>query len=319
MEQINYNNELIMKLREEVKKVIVEQDEVIDQVMVAVLCNGHVLLEGVPGLAKTMTVKALAGAMGLDFNRIQFTPDLMPSDVTGTNIYDMNKREFQIVKGPVFTNLLLGDEINRTPPKTQAGLLEAMEEGTVTIEGKTQRLAKPFILFATQNPIEYEGTYPLPEALLDRFLMKIKVEYLSRDGEMEILKKYHGGFKSIELENAGLEKVCTGEEVIKLQKEVEGVKVQEDLFGYIIDIIKESREHEYVEIGSSPRGGIALLQASKAYAYLKGRDYVIPEDIKYISYGVLRHRITVKAEYEMEGVTSEEVIKSILSSVKVPR
>ncbi|WBW95975.1 AAA family ATPase [Oceanirhabdus sp. W0125-5] len=318
MEKIRHN-EILDKIRGELSKAIVEQEKVVELVITALLCNGHVLLEGVPGLAKTLTIKALGKTMGLNFKRIQFTPDLMPSDVTGTNIYNVSKKEFEMVKGPVFTNLLLGDEINRTPPKTQSGLLEAMEEGAVTIEGKTEILQKPFIVFATQNPIEYEGTYPLPEALLDRFLFKIKVDYLSENGEVEILKRYHKGFKSVDLDKAGIEEICTREEVLELQKSVESIKVEESLFEYIVKIVKATRESGYIEMGSSPRGAIALLQASKAYALIQNRDYVIPEDIKYVAYPVLRHRIIVKAEYEMEGMTSEAVIENILSSVKVPR
>ncbi len=318
MEKIK-SNEIIDNIKKELSKAIVEQEKVVELVLTALLCNGHVLLEGVPGLAKTLTIKALGKTMGLDFKRIQFTPDLMPSDVTGTNIYNVSKQEFEMIKGPVFTNLLLGDEINRTPPKTQSGLLEAMEEGAVTVEGKTEILQKPFIVFATQNPIEYEGTYPLPEALLDRFLFKIKVEYLSQNGEIEILKRYHQGFKSVDLDKAGLEQICTREEVLELQKSVESIKVEEGLFEYIVKIISATRENGYIEMGSSPRGAIALLQASKAYALIQNRDFVIPEDIKYVAYPVLRHRIIVKAEYEMEGMTSESVIENILSSVKVPR
>ncbi|MBF8983192.1 MoxR family ATPase [Lutibacter sp. B2] len=301
------------------KKVIVEQDELIAYSLVSLLCGGHVLIEGVPGLAKTLMVRTLARTMSVDFKRIQFTPDLMPSDVTGTKIYNMQTREFELKKGPIFTNFLLADEINRTPPKTQAGLLEAMEEKTVSIDGEIIPLSKPYMVFATQNPIEYEGTYPLPEALVDRFLMKLVVEYPSLEGEKEVLKRYQKGFKSTELESVSIESVCSAEDLLLCSEEIKSVEVDDGLMEYIVKIIAETRNHPLIDRGSSPRGSIALLQAAKVYAVIEGRDFMIPEDIKKIAIPSLRHRIALKPEVEMEGMKVEQVLNNILSQIKVPR
>lgn len=310
--------EFIQELKGELGKVIIEQEEVIDLLLIAILTKGHVLLEGVPGLGKTLLIKSIGKAMGLDFNRIQFTSDLMPSDITGTRIYNAKNQEFEFISGPVFTNLLLGDEINRTPPKTQAGLLEAMEEGKVTIDGKNYKIPQPFIFFATQNPVDYEGTYPLPEALLDRFSMKIHIEYPSIDGEKEMIKRHHEGFdKSLKI--GDIEQIASLEDVVEAQNEAADVGVEECLLEYIIHLIRNTRQSPFIEVGSSPRGAIALLQGAKANALLEGRDFVIPEDIKKIAYPVLRHRILLKAEAYVEGIKTDNVVKEILSSVKVPR
>jgi MoxR-like ATPase len=311
--------ESLKKINEELKKVIVEQEELIEQSIISLLSGGHVLLEGVPGLAKTLMVRALAKTLSLDFKRIQFTPDLMPADITGTRIFNLQTREFELKKGPVFTNFILADEINRTPPKTQAGLLEAMSENTVSIDGEMHQLPSPYMVFATQNPLEYEGTYPLPEALVDRFLMKIIIDYPSFSAEKEVLKRHHEGFSSIDLDKCDLQTVCSAEDILRAREQVEKVKIEETLLEYIVNIVLETRTNPTIEIGSSPRGSIALLQCSKACAYYNGRDYVIPEDIKKMTIPTLRHRVTLKPELELEGVKSDQVLKDILSKVKVPR
>ncbi|WP_432403050.1 AAA family ATPase [Wukongibacter sp. M2B1] len=314
-----YTKNIVDKINLEVKKVVIEQDELLKFSLTALLCGGHVLLEGVPGLAKTLMVRVLSKAIGVDFKRIQFTPDLMPADVTGIKVFNMQTREFELKKGPVFTNFLLADEINRTPPKTQAGLLESMEEQTVTIDGEAMKLPSPYMVFATQNPIEYEGTYPLPEALMDRFLMKLIVSYPSALAEKQVLKNYNEGFTSIDLDSAGVNVVCNGDDILKCRSEIDSTQIDEALMEYIISIITETRNHPFIDIGSSPRGSITLLMASKAYAVINGRDYVIPEDIKSVAIPSLRHRIILKPEVQIEGMTEDQVIDSILSQVKVPR
>ncbi|MCC5908874.1 MAG: MoxR family ATPase [Clostridiaceae bacterium] len=286
--------------------------------LIAIFTKGHVLLEGAPGLGKTLLIKSLAKTLGVDFKRVQFTSDLMPSDITGARVYNMKEQKFEFIKGPVFTNFLLGDEINRTPPKTQAGLLEVMEEGRVTIDGKGYETLNPFMVFATQNPIEYEGTYPLPEALLDRFFMKIHIEYPSTAGEVEVIKRHHRGVDK-NLVNLNIDTIATIEDIFSYQREVEEVTVEDSLIDYIINIIKATRDTSLIEIGSSPRGSIALLQAAKGNAVLMGRDFVIPEDIKKVVYPVLRHRMILKPEAYVEGIKEDDVIHEILSNIKVPR
>jgi MoxR-like ATPase len=315
----NVVNSLADKITEELRKVIVEQNELIEYSLISLISGGHVLLEGVPGLAKTLMIRALSKTMSLDFKRVQFTPDLMPADITGTKVFNMQTREFELKKGPIFTNFLLADEINRTPPKTQAGLLEAMAENTVSIEGEMLPLPSPYMVFATQNPLEYEGTYPLPEALVDRFLMKIVIDYPSTSAEVEILKRHHQGFSNIELDKTDIKTVCTAQDILKCREEVKEVKVDNVLMDYMVSIVTETRNNPAVDIGSSPRGSIALLQCAKACAAFHGRDYVIPEDIKSMVIPTLRHRIILKPELELEGVKPEQVIRDILSKVKVPR
>lgn len=310
---------LMEKINVELKKVIVEQDELIEQSLIGLIAGGHVLLEGVPGLAKTLMVKSLAKALALDFKRIQFTPDLMPADITGTKIFNMQTREFELKKGPIFTNLLLADEINRTPPKTQAGLLEAMAESTVSIDGEMIELSSPYMVFATQNPLEYEGTYPLPEALVDRFMMKIIIDYPTVAGEKEVLRRFIEGYSTIDLDKYGLQAVCTEDDIENCKRSVQQVKVDDALLDYIVNIVKETRENPLIDIGSSPRGSIALLQCSKACATYYGRDYVLPEDIKKMTIPTLRHRIVLKPELELEGIKAEQVLGDILSKIKVPR
>ena len=310
---------VVKEIKGELRKVIVEQEELIEYSLISLISGGHVLIEGVPGLAKTLMVRALSKCLAIDFKRIQFTPDLMPADVTGTKVFNMEAREFELKKGPIFTNFLLADEINRTPPKTQAGLLEAMADGTVSIDGEMMNLPLPYMVFATQNPLEYEGTYPLPEALIDRFLMKINITYPTLNAEKEVLNRYNEGFTSIDLDNSGVKAVCRPEDIIECRREVQVVKVDSVLMEYIVNIVSDTRNNPTIEIGSSPRGSIALLQCAKAQAAYQGRDFVTPEDIKKMAIPTLRHRITLKPELELEGVSPEEVLMDILSRVKVPR
>lgn len=308
-----------LDVKTELKKAIVGQEVLLDQFIISLLAGGHVLIEGVPGLAKTLAVKALAKTVSVDFKRIQFTPDLMPSDITGTRVFNMQTREFELKQGPIFTNFLLADEINRTPPKTQAGLLESMAEATMSIDGEMLPLPVPYMVFATQNPLEYEGTYPLPEALVDRFLMKILIDYPSSQEEELILERHHGGTLTMSLEEAGMVPVWSREELMEKRKQVNSVQAEPALIQYIVAIVKESREHPMIEIGASPRGSIALLQSAKACACYLGRDYIIPEDIKAMTAPVLRHRIVVRPELEIEGVKPDQVLADILAKVKVPR
>lgn len=310
---------IIEQIRNEVRKVIVGQNELVDLSMVALVAGGHVLLEGVPGVAKTLFISTLSKVVDLEYKRVSFTPDLMPSDITGTKILNMKTNEFELLKGPIFTSLFLADEINRTPPKTQAGLLEAMAEGHVTIDGEIHELDNPYMVFATQNPLEYEGTYPLPEALLDRFLMKIYVGYPSPEEELEVLRRHNLGFKADELDQVDLVKVCTREDILKLRRQLDMVKVEDGVLKYITDIIVETRRSPLLEVGSSPRGSVALLRCSKAFALLQGRGYVMPEDVQILAIPVLRHRVSTKAEYEIEGLQVENALSQILSKVEVPR
>lgn len=306
-------------VRGEVAKAVVGQDDVITQFLIALLVGGHVLLEGVPGVAKTLTAKALAHVNNAEFNRIQFTPDLMPSDVIGTHVFDVRTQEFTLRHGPVFTDFLLADEINRTPPKTQAALLEAMQERHVTIDGQRHDLSSIFIVFATQNPIDYEGTYPLPEAQLDRFLMKVLMDYPGAEEETELLERIHGGFDAHQLAASGLEAVSTREFLHEARQVVAGVTVSKEMFGYITGLVRRTRSLPTLTLGGSPRASIALLECSKAYAAINGRDYVLPEDVKACAPPVLRHRLLLRAEAEMEGLTSDDVIRSTLDGVEVPR
>jgi MoxR-like ATPase len=311
--------EIMEQIKEQLSKVIIEQEEMIELSLISLLSEGHVLVEGVPGLAKTLLVRSLSEILELDFNRVQFTSDLMPADITGTKIFNMKSREFELQKGPVFTNFLLEDEINRTPPKTQAGLLEAMEEGSVTIDGELHKLPQPYMIIATQNPLEYEGTYPLPEAMLDRFLMKIIVDYPSNEAESSILKQHDRGFSAVDLDGAKLETVCTAQDIRDCRKQVQQVKVDEALIDYMVAITAETRDNSAIEVGSSPRGSIALLRCSKARAAYHGREYIIPEDIKQMVVPILRHRIDLRAELELEQVKPKQVLEDILSKLEVPR
>ncbi|MER5498069.1 MoxR family ATPase [Streptomyces sp. NPDC002561] len=306
-------------LRSEIAKAVVGQDPAVTGLVVALLCRGHVLLEGVPGVAKTLLVRALAASLELDTKRVQFTPDLMPSDVTGSLVYDARTAEFSFQPGPVFTNLLLADEINRTPPKTQSSLLEAMEERQVTVDGTPRPLPNPFLVAATQNPVEYEGTYPLPEAQLDRFLLKLTVPLPSREDEVDVLIRHSDGFDPRDLKSAGIRPVAGPADLEAARDAVARTKVSPEIAGYVVDICRATRESPSLALGVSPRGATALLSTARAWAWLTGRDYVIPDDVKALALPTLRHRVQLRPEAEMEGVTPDSVITSVLAHVPVPR
>jgi MoxR-like ATPase len=306
-------------VRREVAKVVVGQDGIVSGLVTALLVGGHVLLEGVPGVAKTLLVKALAGALSLDFKRLQFTPDLMPSDVIGQLIYEQAKGNFRFREGPVFTNLLLADEINRTPPKTQAALLEAMEEHQVTIEGQARPLPRPFLVVATQNPVEYEGTYPLPEAQLDRFFLKLVVPYPSAQQEEEILARHDMGLDPHDLASAGLQAVAGPADLDEARSAVDAIRVDPAVRAYIVALVRATRESPSLSLGVSPRGATMLLRASKAWAWLSGRPYVTPDEVKAMAKPALRHRIGLRAEAELEGVSPDVILDGVLAAVPVPR
>ena len=306
-------------VRAEVGKAIVGQDSVLTGVVIGLLCRGHVLLEGVPGVAKTLLVRSVAAALALRSTRVQFTPDLMPGDITGSLIYDAKTARFQFREGPVFTNLLLADEINRTPPKTQAALLEAMEERQVSVEGTPRPLPEPFLVAATQNPIEYEGTYPLPEAQLDRFLVKLAVGLPERDEEIGILARHAAGFDPGDLAATGIRPVAGPAELAAATAAVRNVRVAGDVAGYIVDLCRATRQSPALRLGVSPRGATALQATSRAWAWLAGRDYVTPDDVKALARPTLRHRVQLRPEAELEGATPDGVLESVLASVPVPR
>jgi len=306
-------------LRTEVGKAVVGQDAAVTGLVIALLCRGHVLLEGVPGVAKTLLVRTLAAALDLGTKRIQFTPDLMPGDVTGSLVYDARTAQFSFREGPVFTNLLLADEINRTPPKTQASLLEAMEERQVSVDGKARPLPDPFIVIATQNPVEYEGTYPLPEAQLDRFLLKLTLPIPQRDQEIEVLARHAAGFDPRDLAGAGVRPVAGARDLARARAEVGQVQIARDVMGYAVDVCRATRTSPSLSLGVSPRGATALLATSRAWAWLSGRAFVTPDDIKALAHPTLRHRVQLRAEAELEGVTAESVLDTVLSTVPVPR
>ncbi|MDQ6874591.1 MAG: MoxR family ATPase [Actinomycetota bacterium] len=311
--------EALGRIRTEVAKAVVGQDAAVTGLVIALLCRGHVLLEGVPGVAKTLMVRTLAAALSLDSKRVQFTPDLMPGDVTGSLVYDARTAAFSFREGPVFTNLLLADEINRTPPKTQASLLEAMEERQVTVEGQPRLLPDPFVVAATQNPIEYEGTYPLPEAQLDRFLLKLTVGLPSREDEVRVVQAHHRGFDPRDLRAAGVSAVAGPAELAAGRSAIRGVQVAPEVLGYVVDLCRATRQSPSLSLGASPRGATALLATSKAWAWLSGRDYVTPDDVKALARPTLRHRVAVRPEAELEGVTADGVLESVLSAVPAPR
>ncbi|MGH3737084.1 MAG: AAA family ATPase [Micromonosporaceae bacterium] len=313
------SHDALARLRTEVGKVVVGQDQIVLGLVIALLCRGHVLLEGVPGVAKTLLVRTLARALTLDSKRLQFTPDLMPGDVTGSLIYDAKTANFEFREGPVFTNLLLADEINRTPPKTQSSLLEVMEERQVSVEGTPRPLPSPFVVVATQNPIEYEGTYPLPEAQLDRFLLKLTVPLPDRASELRVLAAHHAGFDPRDLTAAGVRPVAGAADLDAARAAVGQVQVADVVMGYIVDICRATRRSPSLELGASPRGATALLGAAKAWAWLAGRSYLTPDDVKSLARPTLRHRIRVRPESELEGVTAEQVLDTVLATVPAPR
>ncbi|MBB5913740.1 MoxR-like ATPase [Nocardia transvalensis] len=305
-------------LRTEIGKAVVGNDQAVMFLVLALLCRGHVLLEGVPGVAKTLLVRSLATALDLDHSRVQFTPDLMPGDVTGSQIYDPHSAEFTFRRGPVFTNLLLADEINRTPPKTQSALLESMEERQVSVDGKPQPLPDPFVVVATQNPIEQEGTYPLPEAQLDRFLFKVDIELPGRDDEFRVLQRHAAGFDPRDLTAAGLRAVAGPDHIAAARVAITGVQVKPEVLAYIVDLCRATRSTPAVRHGASTRGATALLAAARAFAWLTGRDFVTPDHVKTVAVPVLRHRLQLRPEAELDGVTAEGVLSSLLLSVPVP-
>jgi MoxR-like ATPase len=307
------------RLRTEIGKAVVGQDATVTGVVIALLCRGHVLLEGVPGVAKTLLIRALAASLSLDNKRLQFTPDLMPSDVTGSLVFDARTAAFEFREGPVFTNLLLADEINRTPPKTQASLLEVMEERQVSVEGRPRVLPDPFLVAATQNPIEYEGTYPLPEAQLDRFLFKLAVPLPNRDEELGVLRAHHNGFDPRDLTTVGVAPVATAADLAAARRGTLKVQVADVVLAYIVDLCRATRTAPSLELGASPRGATGLLNAAKAFAWLTGRGYVTPDDVKAVARPALRHRVRLRHEAELEGVTADAVLDSLLATVPTPR
>ncbi len=298
-----------------VSHAIVEKEEVLERVLLSVLCDGHVLIEDYPGLAKTLMAKSFAAALGCRFRRVQFTPDLLPADITGTYVFDRKSGEFVLRKGPIFTHILLADEINRAPPKTQSALLEAMQERQTTLEGETYALDRPFVVLATQNPIEYEGTYPLPEAQIDRFLIRIGMGYPSRQGEVEVLQRRRARKK----EEVDIEKVAGPKEVQEMQAGVEGVHVEPDLERYIVELVRGTRDHRHVEVGSSPRGSLALMKLGRAKAALEGRDFVLPDDVKALAVPALAHRLILKPDPWIRGIRTSTIVEEVLTQVPVPR
>jgi MoxR-like ATPase len=311
--------ESLRLLRAEVAKAVVGQDAAVTGLVIALLCRGHVLLEGVPGVAKTLLVRTLSAALSLDTKRVQFTPDLMPGDVTGSLVYDARSGQFSFRSGPVFTNLLLADEINRTPPKTQAALLEAMQERQVTVEGDTFPLEPPFHVLATANPVEYEGTYPLPEAQLDRFLLKLTMPLPARDDEIGILTRHADGFDPRDLAGAGVRPVAGKQDLQAGRDAVRRVTIAPEVVGYVVDLARATRQSPSLQLGVSPRGATALMAAARAWAWLSGRDYVTPDDVKALARPALRHRVGLRPEAELEGVTTDAVLDGVLGSVPVPR
>lgn len=314
LEELNHST---FRIRNEINKVIVGQEQVLNLLMTAVIANGHVLIEGVPGVAKTMMAKLLSKSISSDFSRIQFTPDLMPSDVLGTMVYNTGKSAFEFNRGPIFSNMVLIDEVNRAPAKTQAALFEVMEERQVTIDGTTRQMTPPFLVLATQNPVEHEGTYRLPEAQLDRFLFKIKIDYPNLEEEISILSNTQKREEKDEL--SAINAVVSGEEITKYQTMAAQVIVEDDLLRYIAQIVDKTRNHSALFLGGSPRASIAILNSAKAFAALEGRDFVTPDDIKFVIIPVLNHRIILTPEKEMEGIKPEIIIQQIIDSVEVPR
>ena len=324
-ENINFESRLnleplttgIQNIKSEIEKVIVGQNTVIEQLLVAILSNGHVLLEGVPGVAKTLTAKLLSKTLDVNFSRIQFTPDLMPSDIIGTSVFDMSQSKFNFKKGAIFSNFVLIDEINRAPAKTQAALFEVMEERQITADGNTYIMDKPFLVIATQNPIEHEGTYRLPEAQLDRFLFKININYPNLEEEIAIIEK-ENNFQNQD-KTQTVHTVITKEKLLSFQRIVKEISIEKNLIHYIAKMVNNTRENQFLYLGASPRASISILNAAKSFASIRGRDFVTPEDIKDAAIPVLKHRVTVAPEKEMEGIQSIDIIKQIIDAVEIPR
>lgn len=325
MEEASFENRInltalktsIEAVRSEIGKILVGQEEMVNLLLTAIFSNGHVLIEGVPGIAKTLTAKLLAKTISADFSRIQFTPDLMPSDIIGTAVFNVKESKFEFRRGPVFGNIILIDEINRAPAKTQAALFESMEERQVTVDGQTYILERPYLVVATQNPIEQEGTYRLPEAQLDRFLFKVVVNYPSLDDEISIIARHHERKGKQDID--AIIPVLNASNLTEYQELIHQVHIDSNLVSYIAKIVRETREHPSFFLGASPRASVALLNSSKAFAAINGRDFVTPEDIKYLAVPVLRHRVALSPEREMEGISADDVLKQLLESVEVPR
>ena len=316
---VNPTPQTFNALQTEIDQIIVGQNPLIQQLFIALLSGGHVILEGVPGVGKTLLVKVLAQFIQADFRRLQLTPDILPSDILGTNIFDFQNQNFTLKPGPIFTEILLTDEINRTPPKTQSALLEAMEEQQVTLDGQTLALPALFWVVATQNPLEFEGTYPLPEAQLDRFLFKLVVDYPSRPAAKQMLVNYQGGFRAKRQDIEALAGMTTVEEILAARQAIQTLTVDEKLLDYLLDLVEKTRNHPDLLVGASPRAMVQWLQASRARAWLKGRDYVLPDDLKSVAVPLLRHRLILKPEAQLDGVKIESVIANLLKQITVPR
>lgn len=316
---LNYVPATVEHIRRELAKVVVGQHEVIEQILIAIFAEGHALIEGVPGTAKTLIVKTIARIINAEFSRIQFTPDLMPSDIIGTNIFNLGTSEFALRKGAIFTDILLADEINRTPPKTQAALLEAMEERQATIDGERHELSTLFTVLATENPIEYEGTYPLPEAQLDRFLLKILIDYPDAAAEREVVRRWNDGFNARKLDETDIEPLPANNAIARCRAEVRALQMETGVQNYTVEIVRKTRQHPTVLVGASPRASVALLLCSKALAAIRGREFPTPDDVRDVARPVLRHRLALRAEAELDGATADVVISDILQSVEVPR
>ncbi len=316
---LNDLNDAGNRLRSEIGKVIVGQDGAVDLILLAIMCNGHVLIEGVPGTAKTLMARTFAAALSLEMKRIQFTPDMLPGDILGTNLFDFRTNEFHLTKGPIFTEILLADEINRTPPKTQAALLQAMHEREVTIDGTTYPLGQGFITLATQNPIEHQGTYPLPEAQLDRFLFKIVIDYPSVEEEYAIVERHGHKTDMPDIAAMGVQPVLNLNDIVAIRDYITGLRAAPEIVRYIVDVVRATREHASFLFGASPRAANMLTSAAKAYAALNGRDFVIPDDVKALALPALRHRVVLAPGAEIEGKTASEVLSQILDTVPAPR
>lgn len=310
---------LLDRLDRQIEEIVIGQSDLVKQLLVALLCGGHVIIEGVPGTGKTLLVKVLSRLIAADFRRVQLTPDILPSDILGTNIFDLNSRDFILKKGPIFTEILLADEINRTPPKTQSALLEAMEEQQITLDGQTMLLPSLFWVVATQNSLEFEGTYPLPEAQLDRFLFKLLVGYPDKDAEKQMLINAQNGFKAKKLDLDKIEAIATVADILNLREQVQQVRVEENILDYLLATVERTRQHPDLALGASPRSAVAWLNAAKAHACLSARDYVIPDDVKETAAPLLRHRLILKPEAQLDNVKVDEAISAILNQIPVPR